>query len=62
MNEQLGTQHDNSQEHQNKGKGGKNRGQKNLQESIQVMGEMLVNIGRVVPLSAVFQQTTQPSQ
>lgn len=62
MNEQLGIQPKNNQEQQSKERGGKKRGRKNLQESIQVMGEMLVNTGRVVPLSVFFHQTTPPAQ
>ena len=57
MVEKLGLQQDNTQDIQSKTKGGKKRGRKNIQESIQLMGEMLVNIGRVVPLSAIFHQT-----
>lgn len=62
MNEQLGIQYENNQEQQSKGGGRKKRGRKNLQESIQVMGEMLVNTGRVVLLSTIFHQTTPPAQ
>lgn len=38
MNEQLGIQPENNQDQQSKAKGGKKRGRRNLQESIQVMG------------------------
>ena len=54
MVEKLGIQPDNNQGKQNKAKGGKKRVRRNIQEAIQIMGEMLVNTGRVVPLSAVF--------
>ena len=62
MAEQLGLQHDNTQDYPNKIKGGKKRSRINLQESIQIMGEMLVNTGRVVLLSAVYQQINKVSQ
>jgi len=62
MNEQLGIQPKSNHDQQSKAKGGKKGGRRNLQESIQVMGEMLVNMGRVVPLSAVFHQTIPTNQ
>ena len=37
------------------GKGGKKRGRRTMSETIQEVGEMLVNSGRVIPLSEVFQ-------
>lgn len=37
------------------GKGGKKRGRRTMSEMIQEVGEMLVNSGRVIPLSEVFQ-------
>jgi len=37
------------------GKGGKKRGRRIMSETIQEVGEMLVNSGRVIPLSEVFQ-------
>jgi len=38
------------------GKGGKKWGRRTMNESIEMVGEMLVNYGRVVRLSEVFQQ------
>jgi len=43
-------------------KGGKKRGRRNIKDSIQLMGETLVNTGKVVPLSAVFQTLSQVNQ
>lgn len=37
------------------GKGGRKRGRRTMSETIQEVGEMLVNSGRVIPLSEVFQ-------
>ena len=37
------------------GKGGKKRGRRTMGEMIQEVGEMLVNSGRVIPPSEVFQ-------
>lgn len=41
------------------GKGGKNRGRQTINETIQAVGETLVNSGRVIPLSEVFQQPSK---
>lgn len=41
------------------GKSGRKKGRRTLIESIQTVGETLVNSGRVIPLSEVFQQTTK---
>jgi len=41
----------------NSGKGGRKRGRRTMSKTIQEVGEMLVNSGRVIPLSEVFQQT-----
>jgi len=62
MVEQLGMHQENSQDYSNNMKGGMKRGRRNLQESIQIMGEMLVNTGRVIPLSVVFQKINQVTQ
>ena len=37
------------------GKRGKKRGRRTMSETIQEVGELLVNSGRVIPLSEVFQ-------
>lgn len=37
------------------GKGGRKRGRRTMSETIQEVGEMLVNSGRVIPLLEVFQ-------
>ena len=55
-------QQENPLEFQKRKKGGKKRGRRNLEESIQIMGEMLVNTGRVVLLSAVYQQLNKVTQ
>lgn len=34
----------------------KKRGRRTLQESIQLVGEMLINTGKIIPLTTVFQQ------
>lgn len=60
--EQLGLHHVKPEEYQNIAKGGKKRGVRNLQETIQIMGEMLANMVRVVPLSMVYQQLKKVSQ
>ena len=39
------------------GKTGRKKGRRTLTESIQAVGETLVNSGRVIPLSEVFLQT-----
>lgn len=54
--EQLGAQGTQSIRMGNAGKGGRKRGRWPMTENIQVVGEMLVNSGRVIPLSEVFQQ------
>lgn len=36
-------------------KGGRKRGRRSISETIQEVGEMLMNSGRVIPLSEVFQ-------
>lgn len=53
---QLGAQANQGQEMGTQGKGGEKRGRKSLNESIQMVGELLVNSRRVVPLSEVFHQ------
>ena len=45
-----------SQEPPQKVKSGKKRGRKTPQESIQLVGEMLVNSGHIVPISTMFQK------
>jgi len=44
------------------GKGGRKRGRRTMRETIQEVGEMLVNSGRVIPLSEVFQSPPQLSR
>ena len=39
-------------------KPGKKKGRKTLQESIQLVGEMLINIGKIMTLTMVFQKNT----
>jgi len=41
------------------GKGGRKQGRRTLNETIQAIGEILVNSGRVIPLSEVFQQPSK---
>jgi len=41
------------------GKGGRKRGRCLMRETIQVVGEMLVNLGGVIPLLEVFQQPSK---
>lgn len=43
----------------NSGKGGRKQGRRTMNETIQVVGEILVNSGRVIPLSEVFQQPSK---
>ena len=53
---QLGTQGGQSMEVGNTRKAGRKRGRRPMSETIQIVGEMLVNLGRVIPLLEVFQQ------
>jgi len=53
---QIGAQANHSLGMDSTGKGGRKRGRRTLNETIQVVGEILVNLGRVIPLSDVFQQ------
>lgn len=41
------------------GKGGRKRGRRTINETIQAVGETIVNSGRVIPLSKVFQQPSK---
>jgi len=41
------------------GKGGRKRGRCTISETLQTLGEILVNSGRVIPLSEVFQQPSK---
>jgi len=54
--EQTGTQETQSIGMGSSGKGSRKRGRRSMSETIQVVGETLVNSGRVIPLSEVFQQ------
>lgn len=54
--EHLGSQGGQSTETGTTGKGGRKWGRIPMSESIKMVGEMLVNSGRVIPLSEVFQQ------
>lgn len=54
--EQTKTQGTQSMGMDSTGKGGRKRGRRTLNETIQAVGEILVNSGRVIPLSEVFQQ------
>lgn len=53
---QLGAQRTQSIRMDNASKGGRKTSRHPMSETIQVVGEMLVNSGRVIPLSKVFQQ------
>ena len=50
-----------SQEPSQKVKSSKKRGHKTLQESIQLVGEMLVNSGHTVPVFTMFHKLNKPS-
>ena len=54
--EQIGAQGAQSIGMGSTGKGGRKRGRRPMSETIQVVGEMLVNSGRVIPLPEVFQK------
>jgi len=43
----------------NTGKGSRKRGRKTMNETIQTVGEILVNSGKVIPLSEVFHQPSK---
>ncbi len=53
---QLGSQGGQSTDVGTIGKRGRKRGRRPMSETIQMVGEMLINTGRVVPLVEVFQQ------
>jgi len=57
--DQVGNQENQNMEVDGNGKGGRKKGRRTLSELIQTVGEMLVNSGRVIPLSEVFQQTSR---
>lgn len=57
--DQTGNRETQSTEADDNGKGGRKKGRRMLSESIQTVGEILVNSGRVIPLSKVFQQTSK---
>lgn len=57
--EQIGVQGAQSIKTGSTRKGGRKRGRHPMSETIQVVGEMLVNSGRVIPLSEVFQQPSK---
>jgi len=46
----------------NSGKGNRKRGRRPMSEKIQVVGETLVNSGRAIPLSKVYQQHSKSSK
>jgi len=50
------------QTNKDKSRVGKKRGRENIKDFIQLMGKMLVNTRRVVPLSVVFQNLNQTPQ
>lgn len=54
--EQTGSQGNQSMGMDGTGKGGRKRGRRTLNETIKAVGEILVNSGRMIPLSKVFQQ------
>ena len=56
----LGSQASQVLEQSPQGKGGKKQGRKSLSESIQMVGEMLVNSGSLVSLSMIFHQLNKP--
>jgi len=57
--DQTGTQGNQSLGMDSTGKGGRKRGRRTLNETIQAVGEILVNSGRVIPQSEVFQQPSK---
>jgi len=54
--DQTGTQGNQGPGMDGTSKGGRKRGRRTLNETIQAVGEILVNLGRFIPLSEVFQQ------
>lgn len=60
--DQLGSQPSQGLDQNVPGKEGKKRGRKNLQKSIYMVSDFLVNSGKVVPLSMVFHQINKLSQ
>lgn len=54
--EKLGSQGDQNTETGTIGKSGRKRVRRPMSETIQMVGDMLVNSGKVIPFSKVFQQ------
>lgn len=54
--EHLGSQGDQNMDTGLTGKSGRKRGRRPMSETIQMVGDTLVNLGKVIPLSEVFQQ------
>lgn len=57
--DQTGSQGNKSLGMEGTGKGGRKRGRRTLNETIQAVGEILVNSRRVIPLSKVFQKPSK---
>jgi len=57
--DQVGTQETQNLGMDGNGKGGRKRGRRTINKTIQAVGETLVNSGRVIPLSEVFQQPSK---